>query len=86
MTASRLIVLADGVTGAQIANGLARIELALVSEAGARPQATALLCVPVSQLKAVAGAITQVVQRYEEQRHRSREAASAPDEAFRFER
>lgn len=97
MTDYRPIFFADGVTEAQVANGVARITLATTSgDAKAVPCAT--LCVPVAQLPAFVNGMGNLLKQIEERvraqmqqqqqaAQRTAPAAEAPQAsgAFKFQ-
>jgi hypothetical protein len=61
------MLVADGLTEVWIAHGLARITLAQTGSDG-KASPVGQLCIPASQVQAIAAALTDVARRIEEQK------------------
>jgi hypothetical protein len=80
MTDYRPVFFADGVTEAQVANGVARITLAVSGSDGkAVPSAT--LCIPVTQLPGFVNGMGNLVKQIEERVRAQMQQKQAPSAA-----
>jgi hypothetical protein len=97
MSDNRPILFADGVIEAQVANGVARITLAMTGGDG-KAVPCGMLCVPVTQLPGMVNGMGNLLRQIEErvraqmaqQQAPTAEGAAAPDAAspsgaFRFQ-
>jgi hypothetical protein len=82
---------ADGVVEASVRHGVARLKLA-VQDGKGTPEATGLLVVPLTQLPAIAGALTRLLREVEAKAREGQPATPAaaapepePAAAFRFQ-
>lgn len=93
VAASRTTIFADAVTDVIVANGVARLSLAMTGPEG-QPSPVGLLCVPVAQLPAVAAGLNNLLQQMQTKARPVPPAgrdtapteaeAAAADAAFRF--
>ncbi|SHJ45335.1 hypothetical protein SAMN02745194_02599 [Roseomonas rosea] len=80
---------ADGVVEATVRHGVARLKLA-VQDGKGTPVPTGLLVVPLTQLPAVAGALTRLLREVEAKARETQPGQAAPEPAeppaaFRFQ-
>lgn len=92
---ARTTIFADAVTDVVVANGVARLSLAMTGPEG-QPSPVATLCVPVAQLATIAGGLTNLLQQLQAKaKSLQSQAGAAPaadpaeqsasaDAAFRF--
>jgi hypothetical protein len=64
MAATDTIIFADGMADIAVANGVARITLAQTGSEG-KPMPVGQLCVPVTQLPAIANGLIQMLRQLE---------------------
>jgi len=76
MTATATMIFADGMSDVSIANGVARITLAQTGAEG-KTVPVAQLCVPVTQLPALANGLVQMLKQLQE-KALAAQAAAAP--------
>lgn len=76
MTATANMIFADGMSDIAIANGVARITLAQTGAEG-KSMPVAQLCVPVTQLPALANGLVQMLKQLQE-KAQAAQAAVAP--------
>lgn len=79
MTATATMIFADGMSDVSIANGVARITLAQTGAEG-KSVPVAQLCVPVTQLPALANGLVQMLKQLQE-KAKEAQAAAVPQPA-----
>ena len=77
MTATANMIFADGMSDVSIANGVARIALAQNGAEG-KSVPVAQLCVPVTQLPALANGLVQMLKQLQEKAREAQAAAVPP--------
>ncbi|MES2709975.1 MAG: hypothetical protein V4653_00190 [Pseudomonadota bacterium] len=75
MTATANMIFADGMSDVSIANGVARITLAQTGAEG-KTVPVAQLCVPVTQLPAIANGLVQMLKQLQEKAKEAQAAAT----------
>ncbi len=75
MTATATMIFADGMSDVAIANGVARITLAQTGAEG-KSVPVAQLCVPVTQLPALANGLVQMLKQLQEKAQAAQAAAT----------
>jgi hypothetical protein len=79
MSATANIIFADGMSDVSIANGVARITLAQTGPEG-KSMPVAQLCVPVTQLPAIANGLVQMLKQLQEKAQAMQASAAAQPE------
>ena len=77
MTATATMIFADGMSDVSIANGVARITLAQTGAEG-KSVPVAQLCVPVTQLPALANGLVQMLKQLQEKAREAQATAPPP--------